>query len=233
MANAYIVRARTDLPAGAVQVTDLSPNSSHSGTAQHMIGQSGYLPPLRQNDTVVVTANATVAAYNGLAAWLIDTIDDAGDGGALSATEANNASTAIYTALQASLAAGTDFDAAAINTAIQTVVAASGIALGASVGTLLECLRILAGEVYTVPAATGADTGAGNYKGSAAGAFDDDASEDRGYRRIYDTASLQISCGQGVLYNLGLSTFSYYVSGTATAGGAVVVYEPDGTILNT
>ena len=234
MALAYIVRARTDLPAGAVQITDLHPNSSLRVPSRSPVGQSGYLPPLYQDDTVAgnVAANLTTADLNGLAAWVIDTIDDQADAGnGVSAADADSCADAIFSAAQAALAAGTALDATAVNSGINGVIAGSGIGQGASVGTLLEVLRILAGEVYTVPSGTTVNGGAA-YKGSADGAFDADASEARGYRKIYNTGALAISCGEGVLYNLGLSSFSYVVSGTAVDLGAVAVFEADGSLLN-
>jgi hypothetical protein len=233
MAVAYIVRARTDLPAGAVQITDLAPNSSQR-TVYQMAGQSGYLPPLYQDDTIVgyTAANITTAVRVGLAAWAVDTIAVlAGPNFGMTEADADDIADDIFAAAQAALAAGTNLDTTAVNTAIQLTIAGSGIGLSTSVGTLVEVLRILAGEVYTVPAGTAVD-GTGAFKGSADGTFDSDAGVARGYRKIYQTGSLQISAGEGDLYNLGLATSSYAVSGTAVAGGFVAAFQPDGTLLN-
>lgn len=233
MALAYIVRARTDLPAGAVQITDLLPNSSQRLPSREPAGQSGYLPPLYQDDQIVgnVAANVTTAKLQGLAAWAVDTLDVAGTGNGLTAANADDIADDIFAAAQAALAAMSNLDTAAVNTAIQLTAAASGIGLGTSVGTLLEVIRILAGEVYSVPAGTTVNGGAA-FKASADGSFSDSASAARGYRKIYSTGALQISCGEGDLYNFGLSSFSYVVSGTAVDQGAVAVFQADGTLLN-
>jgi len=230
--QAYICRVRTDLPAGAVQITDLQPNTSQRSYVYQPVGQSGYCPPLYQDDTVAVAANVTVAEYNGLAAWAIAAIEDSGDGGALTAGEANQVADAIFAAAQTAISGGTDLDTAAVNAAIGPVVAASGIGLGNSVGTLVQVLRILSGEVFTLPAGSAADSGAGNYVAALKGSFDDSDSEARGFRKIFSTGALQISCGAGVLNGLGASTFSYYVSGAAVTGAAVAVFAADGTLLN-
>ena len=109
MAVAYIVRARTDLPAGAVQITDLAPNSSQR-TVYQMAGQSGYLPPLYQDDTIVgyTAANITTAVRVGLAAWAVDTIAVlAGPNFGMTEADADDIADDIFAAAQAALAAGT------------------------------------------------------------------------------------------------------------------------------
>jgi len=231
--QAYICRVRTDLPAGAVQITDLQPNTSQRSYVYQPVGQSGYCPPLYQDDTVAgnVAANVTTTALNGLAAWVVDTIEDTGGNVGITAADADSVADNIFAAAQAAISGGTNLDTSAVNTAIQLTVGASGIGLGNSVGTLLEVLRILSGEVYTVPAGTTVN-GAAVYKGSADGAFSDSDSEARGFRKIFSTGALQISCGAGVLNGLGASTFSYYVSGAAVTGAAVAVFAADGTLLN-
>jgi len=233
MAFAYIVRTRTDLPEGSVQITDLAPNSSQRSVYQ-MAGQSGYLPPLYQDETVAgnTAANVTTVALKGLAAWAVDTVAVlAGPNYGMSEANADDIADDIFAAAQAALAAGTNLDVAAVNTAIQLTIAGSGIGLSTSVGTLVEVLRILAGEVYEVPAGTAVNAGA-TFKGAAGGMFDSDAAVARGYRKIYQTGSLQISAGEGCLYNLGLATSSYSVGGMPVTGGFVAAFQPDGTLLN-
>ena len=45
MANeAYIYRLRTDLGSGAMQITDLKPNTSRRAFSYESYGQSGYMP---------------------------------------------------------------------------------------------------------------------------------------------------------------------------------------------
>jgi len=164
----YICMIRTDIPEGILQVLDLTPNTSQRNLIYEPPGQTKYIRRL-DNDTVAVASNVTQAEYTGLAAWLIDTIEDAGDGGSLSATEANT----IATALIVELDAGNALTTSAVNAVIQATVAASGIGLGDSVGTLAGLLKVLAGGEYVLPAGSTANTGAGQYTDAAQGAFTD------------------------------------------------------------
>ena len=227
--QAFVCRLRTDLPAGAVQITDLLPNTSQRNLVYQPVGQSGYCPPLYQDDTVTgnVAANVTTKALSGLAAWAADGIAVGGSGDGISAANADAIADAIFAKAQAMVAAGTDLNTAAVNAAISTVVAASGIGVGASLGTLVQVLRILAGEVYTVPSGTTVNPAVA-YKGALAGAFVDAESEARGSRKIFLTGALQISCGAGVLNGLGSPSFSY----SGIAGAAVGVFDSTGTLLN-
>lgn len=208
---------RTDIPNGTLQVLDLWPNTSLRNQVTDPAGQTKYLRQ-PENDTVVVAASVTTAEFSGVAAWLIDTIEDSGDGGALSATEANTIALALLVAMRSGAAMTT----VAANAIIAATVAASGIGVGASVGTLAELLDILAGANYVVPAGTGANTGAGNYKGSAAGAFTAGT-----YRSTYDYGALHSSAAEGTLAALKAATFEY--DGTTSA--AVVVYTDTGAVL--
>jgi len=212
----FICKIRTDIPATVLQVLDLLPNSSQRNLIYDPLGQTKYIERAT-NDTVVVAANVTQAAYDGVAAWLIDAIEDSGDGGALTATEANT----IAAALIARLDLGLDMDTASVNAVIQATVAASGIGLGASVGTLLELLQILAGGEYVVPAGTSADPGAGNYKGSAAGAFTTGQ-----YLQTRQSGALDISLGDGHLAEFTAATYEYL----SVTGAALVVLNDDGTV---
>ncbi len=213
----YICKRRSDIPSGILQVLDLQPNESQRNLIYEPPGQTKYVNR-PQNDTVVVASNVTSAAYSGVAAWLIDTIEDAGDGGALSATQANAIAATIITALNA----GSAMTVAAVNTLIQVSVAASGIGLGGSVGTLAQLLRILAGAEWIVPAGTGANVGAAAYKDAAAGAFTTGQ-----YRATYDSGALNISLGEGHLSHFIAATFEY----GGTTGAALVVYDDDGTVM--
>lgn len=214
----YICMIRTDIPEGILQVLDLQPNTSQRNLIYEPPGQTKYIRRL-DNDTVVVTAaNVTNAAYQGVAAWLIDTIEDTGDGGALTAAEVATISTALIAAMDA----GAVMTVAAVNAIIQATVAASGIGLGASVGTLAELLQIMAGGEYTVPAGTAANPAAGQYKGAAAGAFT--AGQ---YRNTYNSGALNISLGEGHLSEFVDAAFEY----AGTVGAALVVYADDGTVM--
>lgn len=212
----YICLRRTDIPNGTLQVLDLWPNVSQRNPIIDPIGQTKYIRQ-PQNDTVSVAANVTVGATAGVAAWLIDTIEDSGDGGALSATQANT----IAANLLAAMRAGSASTVAAVNAIIAATVAASGIGEGASVGTLAELLQIFAGGEYVVPAGTAANTGAGQYKGTAAGAFVPGT-----YRATYLGQPFYSSVAEGQLAEYSSSTFEY----GGTTGAALVVYLDDGTV---
>jgi hypothetical protein len=213
----YICKRRSDIPDGILQVLDLQPNESQRNLIYEPPGQTKYVND-PQNDTVVVAANITVGAKAGVAAWLIDTIEDSGDGGALSATQANTIAAALLVAMRA----GATMTTAAVNTIIQLTVAASGIGVGDSVGTLAQLLRILAGAEYVVPAGTGANVGAAAFKDAAAGAFTTGQ-----YRATYDSGALNISLGEGHLASFISSAFEY----GGTTGAALVVYSDTGTVM--
>lgn len=212
----YICKIRTDIPATVLQVLDLLPNSSQRNLIYDPLGQTKYIERV-QNDTVAVAANVTQAAYQGVAAWLIDTIEDSGDGGSLTATEANT----IAAALIARLDLGLDMDVGSVNAVIQATVAASGIGIGNSVGTLAQLLQILAGGEYTLPAGSAADPGAGNFDGTQDGAFTTGQ-----YLQTRQSGALDISLGDGHLSEFTAATYDY----GGTAGAALVVLNDDGTV---
>ncbi len=220
----YLCQIRTDIPEGILQVLDLEPNTSQRNQIYDDPGQTKYLRRA-QNDTVAVANGATVAAYKGVAAWLIDTISDEnaadleGDGGALTSAEANT----IAAALIARMDAGEALTVADVNTVIADTVADSGIGVGASVGTLEELLKILAGAEYVVPAGTPADPAAGEFKGAAAGSFTPGK-----YRPTVENDALTASLDSGELATFSDATFVY----GSTAGAAVVVYDDDGSVLS-
>lgn len=215
----YICQTRDDIPNGILQVLDLLPNSSQRNLIYDPPGQTKYINRC-QNETVGVTALATSAEYKGLAAYLIDAVADGADDGALTAAQANAMATAIITRLDA----GSALDVAGINTALQTVQGATELTNGAtaSVGTVANVLKILAGGEWVVPSGTACDTGAGNFKGSVAGAFTSGQ-----YRATYDGFALSISIGEGYLSKMADAMFEY----DGTAGTAVHVYDDDGTVL--
>lgn len=212
----YICMIRDDIDDGILQVLDLQPNSSQRSLIYEPLGQTKYVNRC-QNDTVAVAANLTQGEYKGVAAWLIDTIEDSGNGGALTAAEANT----IAAALIARLDTGADMNTASVNAVIQATVAASGIGVGASVGTLAELLKILAGGEYVLPIGTAANAGAGQYKAAAAGSFTSGQ-----YLHTRQSGALEISLGDGHLAEFTAATFSY----GGTVGAALVVLDDDGTV---
>ncbi len=212
----YIVMRRDDIPNGALQVLDLAPNTSLATSIQPG-GQSKYIRR-HTYDAVAVSGGATLAAYSGLAAYLIDAVADGTDGGALSATEANSLAADIMGLVDA----GSALTVTAINTLLDAEITDTELAGNGSVGTVADVLKILAGGTYTVPASTAADTTAGEFKGELAGSF-----ATAGYKHTYDGLPLRLSMGEGSLKGYLASTFTYL----ETDGAALTVYADDGSVL--
>lgn len=221
----FICQRRTDIPDGVLQVLDLRPNTSQRNLIYEPPGQTKYVN--RAVTDTVVTSGAgpivTVAAYEGLAAYLIDRVENTGGGGspALTAAEANS----IAAAIQARCDAGQTLQLADINTLINAPAGVSGSdldgTLGNSTGSVADILRILAGAEYVVPAGSQVETGANAFDATVRGAFT--AGQ---YRETYQTGALEISIGEGHLSELIDSGWEYL----GTAGAALVVYDDDGTI---
>lgn len=221
----FICQRRTDIPDGVLQVLDLRPNTSQRNLIYEPPGQTKYVN--RCASDAVATSGAgpitTVAEYKGLAAYLIDRVENSGAGGdpALTAAEANS----IAAAIQARCDAGSTLELADINTLINAPAGVSGSdldgTLGNSTGTVADILRILAGGEYVVPAGTQVEDGANAFDATVSGAFTSGQ-----YRETYSTGSLAISFGEGALSELTAGTFEYL----GTAGAALVVYADDGTL---
>lgn len=214
--TAYVCRIRTDIPSGAIQWTDVRPNSSQRSLVYDSAGQSGYLDTRVANSTLAaLVANATVAEYSGVSAYLIDHVIDQVTGVTITVTVANAAALAFV----AQMDAGTDLD---INAAMVTAGGAgAGTTLtnaAGSNGSLKELLKILSGATYTLASGSVVGTRA---TGLAAGTFYGS------YRQMYSSGSLQMSCGEGQLAGYALNTFSY----DGTANRALVVYDYQGTAL--
>jgi len=123
--------------------------------------------------------------------------------------------------------AGSTLALADINTEINVPAGVSGSdldgTLGNSTGTVIEVLRILAGEVYAVPAGSTVEDGGNLFAPSISGAFADP-------KRVIDieqTGSFELSRTSGELAALKAATFSYL----GTAGAAVVIYTEAGALL--
>lgn len=214
----YIAMIRDDIPDGVLQVLDLFPNTSLRNQVVDPPGQTKYVRRL-QNDSVSVSSSVTTAEFKGLAAYLIDAVADGGDGGALTAAEANAMAAGIIANV---LDAGVAATLANINVELAAVVAGTALTAGGSVGTLADVLKILAGGEYVVPAGTAADSGAGLFKGALAGAFTSGQ-----YRGTYDSFALNISVAEGSLSHYASASFEY----GGTPGAAVVVYDDTGALL--
>jgi len=268
MAYAYIVLNRNDIADNLLQVFDIKPNTSQLGIYDSVWanqgGQTGYLTWESQNDVVATTTGVggietMDAAYKGLSAYLIDNVEDVQDGNlALTDTLAN----AIATAIRLRVSAGQTLTLAIINGLINTAIggAASsdldGTAVASySTGTVEEVLRILAGEVYRVPAAAQVGDAANAFPGTGVahirlGAYVATTdSEYRYVRKFANTGSLNLSCLSGNMSKMKAAAYSflnpsytYGAAGTALtldgthipatgAAAAVAVYENDGNLL--
>lgn len=161
MARAYICLARNDLPDNMLALQDLKPHSSQRNSVYDGAGQTGVVTHFRQNDTVVTTAPGgvvtTSALYRGLAAYLWDNVEDVGAGPdevVLTDAAANEIADTILNRLDL----GLSLTAADITTLINAHADVSAsdltgvVADSNSRGLVEEILRILAGEVYELPA---------------------------------------------------------------------------------
>jgi len=217
MANeVYICRIRTDLPTGLLQITDLKPNTSRRNFPYEKAGQSGYLGQRVENDTLAaLAANATVAEYSGLAAYLIDHVIDQVSGVTITVGVANAAAATFI----AQADAGSDIDINAAMVVGGGAGAGTTLTNGNSNGSLADVLKILAGGSYTLPQGSVVGALAAPLNG---GSFDDD-----GYRQVYASGSVNLSLGYGDLATYTAATFTY----DGTAGAAVTVYDASGTAL--
>lgn len=253
MATAYICLVRADLADNGLQVTDLWPNTSQkSAIYEPGLGQTGYLSMLPQNDVVATTGAGPIttnAAYSGIAAWMMDNIENVGGGNIpLSAAIAN----AIGPLLLARVVAGQTMTLANVNAAIVAAGAgASGIGVGNSTGTLADVLKLLQGFAYVLPAGTQIDNGAGAFVAPhvPAGSFVTTGAAGRNLREFEATGALNLSAAVGVLSKLKAATYTFldpllvygaggtalFVDGTAIpatgAGAAVIVYSATGAVI--
>jgi hypothetical protein len=269
MSRAFICLRRNDVPQGLLFLQDLQPNPSYRDLIHDPQPQAGYLNPTNsiQTETALDTTATTTAGYpdvdpngvggdshratgaakKGLIAYLQDVIhaNPGGTDTVPTIAQATNAANDIIDRVND----GLSLTLTAINTILVNRCGADtnldGDGLGDSFGTVEEVLRIVAGEVYKVPANTVAITGTGggtnvftaladrvaaigantanfNSRGSFVASTDSDY---RPYRRLFQSDSLLISVGDpnGVLYKLKQATWTFtngnfYYGGVAVAG---------------
>lgn len=217
--TAYICRLRTDIPAGAIQWTDVRPNTSQRSLVFDAAGQTGYLGDRVANDTLAaLVANATVAEYSGLAAYLIDHVIDGVTGVTITVAVANASAAAIVAQLDSQ--SDIDVSTALLANGVANAGAGTALSSGGSNGTLKDILKILSGGLYILPSGSVVGNLAA---GAALGSFTNDSE----YRQMYSTGSLQLSCGEGQLAGFAAASFSY----DGTAGAALAVYDHQGTSL--
>lgn len=255
MARAFIVLARNDLHGNLLQILDLKPNASQRNSVYDPVPQTHYKSYVAQNDTVALNGGNMDGDTYGLAAYLMDHVDDGG--GALSAAEANNAADDILERVDA----GLSLTSAAIGTILEAVGAAVGTRLDSngSTGTIQEMLRVLSGEVFLVPDGTAAGGDGGYFVERPTVLIEQEggvgrrstkpiprtttatlgANEDltfRDVRVVLETDALRLSAISGALYRLASDdyifinpSFTYGAAGTAlTMGGSHIDSDGEG-----
>ena len=258
MSRAYICLVRNDLDNNLLQVLDLKPNTSQMVPSLMPAGQTGYVTWSAQMDAVSVSDSGagvytTDADYYGLAAYVLDNIENVGGGDlAMTLAQANS----IQDALWYQVTHGLSLTLSDINTAINGVGGVSisdlnGVVGGSfSTGSVEEVLRIMSGEAYFLPAGT-AISDAGNAfhephtrQGGFLTASD---AGFRNFRKLVNGGSLQLSALSGQLSKLKSTgfawlnpSFTYGASGTAIAYGhipvtgvypALTVYDNGGNVI--
>ena len=240
MANeAYIYRIRTDLGSGAMQITDLKPNTSRRSFSYESYGQSGYVPAKNSPDNVSAAANPTAAAYSGIEAYILDNTNLQSTGFQISAADAHT----IGAAIVALADAGAELTISALNDTFLATLGAGevgtmpfpftaesvadadgagnpGVLSGGttSTGTQADFMKALCGGTYTLPVGSTVNAGAAtSQEGSFSGAF----------RQLYQSGAMSLSVGQGDIATYSSATFSY----SSTAGAALVAYKVDGSVL--
>lgn len=212
----YICMSRADIQDGILQVLDLQPNVSQRNPIYDPAGQTKYVNRVQNDTLAALSANLTVAQYKGLAAYLIDHVEDNTANVAITVTVANAAALGIIVIMDAAGA----LNAAGIAAALVAAGAGAGTSLIAngSDGAVVDLLKILAGAEYVLPA--------GSLIGGVAGGPSLGAFTTGQYRATYDTGALKISFGEGYLYQLCQTTYTY----GGVAHRAVTVYANDGTV---
>jgi hypothetical protein len=212
----FLCQIRSDIPRGVLQVLDLRPNESQRNLIYEPRGQTKYLSR-PQNDTLAaLAANATVATYQGVAAYLIDNVIDNG-GATITVTVANAAAVLLIADMDTGT---TDLDITRVNAQLVAGGAGAGTTLntGGSTGVLTDLLKVLAGAEYTLP--EGSLVG-GLAAGAGLGSFTEGQ-----YLQTRQSGALEISLGDGHLAGFTDASFEW----GGVVGAAVVVLDDDGTV---
>jgi len=226
----FICLRRSDIPNSTLQVTDFWPNKSQANPSIDPQPQGPRYVSAPSTSTVTLastggTQRYFAAAQSGLAAYLIANVQVGAAGPALTPTEANTAAAALIAAMRAGTASG----ATQINAILTAAATGANLTANTSTGTVADVLRILAGAVYTVPAATIVQDGSGDFVAQAGPAAWNAANFD--YTKYKDIlvadGSFYISLAEGQLNGFTSSTFSY----VGTTGAALVVYDDAGAVL--
>jgi hypothetical protein len=221
----FVIMARTDIPDSVLQLTELKPNDSQRNYIYETEGQTQYVKNIPTQDVVATTGGGPIttdAAYQGLAAYLIDHVENQLADEALTAAQANEGASDITNAAQA----GAVLDSAAIVAilvALGGVSAGTGVDTNGSTGSVEEVLGILAGRVYLLPGGSEVEDGANLLTAAVAGSFTNDGE----FKQILDTSAFKVSNGIGQIANFKDAGFTY----DGTAASALSVYADDGTVL--
>lgn len=217
----YIATVRSDIPEGTLQFLDLQPNDSQRNYIYDPEAQAKYAR--RADNDSVLTLGAgpitTTAEFRGVAAYLIDHVDDDDNGGiALTAAFANT----IAAALIARMDSGLAMTLSDVDGVIQTTTggASTGLEANNSTGSLSELLEVMTGAVYVLPAGSQVETAGNAFDTTVRGSL-------TASRHIYSTGPFNISRNVGKLSELSDAAFTY----GGTAGAAVVLYADDGSLL--
>ena len=220
----FVVMQRTDIPSGVLQMTELKPNDSQRNYIYEPPGQTQYVKNIPTQSVVATTGAGPIttnASYQGLAAYLIDTIEQDTSVDSITAAMANDTATDIV----AALAAGTLLDEPTVNALLVAngASAGTGLTLNGSIASLTDLLGIAAGRVYVVPAGSEIAGGGAAFPGTAQGSFTNDDE----IKQLYETSAFRISNGDGQIAGFKRTDFDYL----GTQAAAVTVYAADGTLL--
>ena len=241
MARAYIVLARQDMDGQNLQILDLKPNKSQAIPAYNSLPQTHYKTYLPQNDTVTLDGGNFDRDTYGVAAYLMDKVDD--NGGPMSEAEVLASADDILDAV----AAGTALTSATVGAILVAAGCQAGTLLdgNGSTGDIEEVLQILAGAVFRVdegeapqgdvgyfvrrPSVTVDVPGGGGRKSTtrAPTTVTQGLNQDTAFRdipRILDVGELRLSALSGNLYQLAQDTYVFNnPSETYDAGGSALV----------
>jgi len=221
----YVVMARTDIPSGVLQMTELKPNDSQRNYIYEPPGQTQYVKNIPTTTVLapIVAAGPPVTTSRvseGMGAYLIDNVAEGTTGLTLLPAVIDPAAAAVIAAAQA----GTVLDLAAINAILVGAGAdgATDLTAGGSTGSVADVLGILAGRVYVVPSGSVLSDGGGLFV-APVGSFQNNDE----IKQLYETSAFRISNGDGQIAGFKRADFDYL----GTEAPAVTVYAADGTLL--
>ncbi len=213
----------------ALQITDLFPHKTQSNAVITPRFQGPrYLYAHGRALTQTVALNGafnTTAAFTGLAAYILATIENtAAAGVCLTAAQANNIASDILSLMEA----GEALTVSAINAEIsdRTGGGANGIGLGDSTATVLQILQIVSGyKVFTLPNNTSVGGVGGAFEAPAVGGFFADPADVASLWTSFDS-SFYLSARSGQLKKAQTR-----VDANGNSAPFVVCYADDGTLI--